>query len=147
MQPMFHCICGLCLRSNFGFKACLRASHVRACSHAMTCSSVCDWQAVGWLKRAVSPAVCSQLHMRGASGERLVDLLLVVTFPHRDWQAKPSYSNFTRTHLLTEAECNINFVLCVGKGRTLKWLTLELIHIDRNSQRCLHFYLHAQHHG
>lgn len=93
---------------------------VCACSHAMTCSSVRDWQAVGWLKRAVSPAVCSQLHMRGASGERLVDLLLVVTFPHRGWQAKASYSNFTRTHLLTEGECNINFVLCVGKGRTLK---------------------------
>lgn len=64
---------------------------MRACSHAIACSSVCDWQAVRWLEWAVSPAVCSRLHMLGASGEELVDLLLAVTLPRLAGRATVQY--------------------------------------------------------
>ncbi len=67
--------------------------------------------------------MCSQLHMRGASGEKLVDLLPVVTFLHVDWQLQTLYSKYGHTHVSSHGDaagCNINSVLCVGKGIMLK---------------------------
>lgn len=70
-EPLCRCICGL---GFFCIQLCMRV-----CSQAMTCFSACDWRAVGWLEWAASPAVCSRLHMLGASSEGQVHPPLVVS--------------------------------------------------------------------
>lgn len=96
------------------------AVHLNACSHVMACSSVCDWQLVGWLERALLPAVCSQLHMLGATGEESVDFSLVVTFPRRDWRIEQA-AHIQAAHIHGHRQgccgaCNVNSVLCLGRA-------------------------------
>lgn len=84
--------------------------HFYVCAHVFACSGVCDWQPIGWLEWAPSPAVCSHLLMLGASGEMPVDLLLVASHistyntppppPPPSFSLSWSCSTVTTTHYL-----------------------------------------------
>lgn len=98
----FICTKSLCFTSGFESGLYL-AVHLNACSHAMACSSVCDWQVVGWLL--------------GASGEESVDFLLVVSTISRQRLADRTCYTHTRLHTRTRMLWLMQYSFCPMRGK------------------------------
>lgn len=92
--------------------------------------------------------MCSQLHMLGASGEQLVDLLLVVS--HISTQRQ---STVAHTHICSQASetaaADAIFILLFAEALNVKMTDFRAntYRHKQSAEQCLHLHLRAQHHS